>query len=290
MDIMIIGVGPAGIQAAIHASRAKASVTLLGKREDSAMHGAHVENYFGIGGKKDGADILENGLSQALSFGATHIEENITAMERSGDNFIATTENGSAITSKAVILASGISRKKLNIPGEKEFFGKGVSYCAACDCNFYKGKRVAVIGDGSEAAAAAELMTAYASKVFWITKDTKASDMMIRNAKAAGAEIVAGAPAGISGEKKVTGLMFADASTVNVDGVFIELGARSSSDLAMDIGVMPNADGTVNVNERCETSVKGVYACGDVTGRPWQIAKAVGQGSVAGINAADYVR
>jgi thioredoxin reductase (NADPH) len=287
---MIIGTGPAGLQAAIHAARGKATVTLIGKIADSAMYGAHVENYFGIKGKADGSGILDDGLSQALSFGAKHIGENVTSMERSGDTFTATTENDLKITAKAVILAPGVSRKKLNIPGEKEFFGKGVSYCAACDCNFYKGKRVAVIGDESEAAASAELMTAYASKVFWITKDTRASGIMVKKAKDAGVEMINETPAEIMGGEKVTRLRFIDTSMINVDGVFIELGARSSSDLAMDIDVMPNADGTINVNEKCETPVKGVYACGDVTGKPWQIAKAVGQGAVAGINATAYVK
>ncbi|MCL2143381.1 MAG: NAD(P)/FAD-dependent oxidoreductase [Methanomassiliicoccaceae archaeon] len=290
MDVIIIGVGPAGLQAAIHAARGKASTTMIGKTEDSAMHGAHVENYFGIEGRTDGSDILKRGLTQAASFGAEHIRENVTAMERSGDSFIATTENDTRIEAKAVILASGISRKKLNVPGEKEYFGKGVSYCAACDCNFYKGKRVAVIGDDSEAAASAELMTSYASHVFWITKDTKASDIMIRKAKDAGAEIISEEVKEIMGKEKVTKIMFSDSSMINVEGVFIELGARSSSDLAMDIDVMPNTDGTISVNERCETPVKGVYACGDVTGRPWQIAKAVGQGAVAGMNAAAYIK
>jgi thioredoxin reductase (NADPH) len=291
MDMIVIGVGPAGLQAAIHAARGKASVTMLGKRADSAMYGTHVENYFGVGGKADGSEMLNIGMSQAISFGAKHIDENVIAMERSGDSFTATTENGTKITAKAVILAPGVSRKKLNIPGEKEFFGKGVSYCAACDCNFYKGKRVAVIGDESEAAASAELMTSYASHVFWVTKDTKASGVMVKKAKDAGAEIIPETASEIRGKDgKVIKLRFSDTSMVNVDGVFIELGARSSSDLAMDIGVMPNADGTISVNERCETSVKGAYACGDVTGKPWQIAKAVGQGAVAGINAAAYIK
>ena len=289
-DIIIIGAGPAGIQAAIHAARGKAKVMLIGKTTNSAMFGAHVENYFGIRGKTGGSEILENGLHQAAGFGAEHIEENVISMGRSGDAFTAVTENGKEISSKAVILASGISRVKLNVPGEKELFGKGVSYCAACDCNFYKGKRVAVIGDESEAAASAELMTKYASRVYWITKDTKASDMMIANAKKAGAEIIRGKPTEIIGKERVTGITLNDASTLDVDGVFIELGARSSSDLAMDIDVMPNTDGTINVDERCKTSVSGVYACGDVTGRPWQIAKAVGQGSIAGINAVAYVK
>lgn len=290
MDIVVIGVGPAGAQAAIHAARGKASVTMLGKLTNSAMYGTHVENYFGISGRTDGSEILNNGLSQALSFGAKHIDENVTAIERSGNLFIVTTESDSKITARAVILASGISRAKLSVPGEKEFFGKGVSYCASCDCNFYKGKRVAVIGDESEAAASAELMTSYASHVLWVTKDTKVSGVMVKKAKDAGVEIIPKTVNEIIGKDKVTGIRFSDASTVNTDGVFIELGGRSSSDLAMDIGLMPDPDGTIKVNEKCETSVAGAYACGDVAGRPWQIAKAVGQGSVAGINAADYVR
>jgi len=288
--IIIIGAGPAGIQAAIHAARSKVEVTIIGKLENSAMSGTHVENYFAVPGKADGSEMLRTGLEQAVSFGAEHIGENVIAMRRSADSFTVTTENGSEVSAKAVILAPGLSRKKLNIPGEKEFFGKGVSYCAACDCNFYKGKRVAVIGDESEAAASAELMTSYASKVFWVTNDTKASETMIKKAKDAGVEIISKKAAEIIGTDRVTGIRFADTSTINADGVFIELGARSSSDLAMDIDITPNIDGTISVNERCGTSVAGVYACGDVTGRPWQIAKAVGQGAVAGMNAAEYVK
>ena len=290
MDILIIGAGPAGIQAAIHAARAKASVTIIGKRENSALYGAHVENYFGIAGKKSGSELLAAGISQAEAFGTKIIEENVTAMELTGNGFAAETESGIRIDAKAVILAPGISRKKLNIPGEKEFFGKGVSYCASCDCNFYKGKRVAVIGDESEAAAAAELMTGYAEHVFWITNDTKASGVMVKRAKDAGVEMINETAAEIMGREKVERLKFSDTSMVNVSGVFIELGARSPSDLAMDIGIMPNTDGTIPVNERCMTSVPGAFACGDVTGRPWQIAKAAGQGAVAGIYAAAYVK
>ena len=289
-DVLIIGSGPAGLQAAIHAARAKASVTVTGKRTGSAMYGTEVENYFGIPGKADGTEMLDAGISQSASFGAKHIEEHIISLEHSDDMFIAVTETGIEIKAKAVIIASGISRLKLNLPGEKEFFGKGVSYCAACDCNFYKGKRVAVIGNESEAAASAELMTSYASQVFWIADDMKASDAMIKKATDAGVEMIRARPAKIIGSAKVERLGFSDSSMINVDGVFIELGARSSSDLAMDIGIMPNADGTVNINERCETSVKGAYACGDVAGRPWQVAKAAGQGATAGINASKYAK
>ena len=290
MDIVIIGAGPAGIQAAIHASRGNVSVTMIGKRENSAMFGTHVENYFGIGGKADGSEMLNVGISQAVTFGTIHMEENVISVERLNDVFTVRTENGSEIVTKAIILASGVSRMKLNVPGEKEFFGKGVSYCAACDCNFYKGKRVAVVGDESEAAASAELMTGYASHVFWITKDTKTSDVMIKKATDAGVEIIKEKAAEIIGNEKVTKLLLADGSAIDTDGVFIELGGRSSSDLAMDIDILPDADGTIKVDNKCRTSVSGVYACGDITGKPWQIAKAIGEGATAGINAVSYVK
>ncbi|MCL2607831.1 MAG: NAD(P)/FAD-dependent oxidoreductase [Methanomassiliicoccaceae archaeon] len=290
MDIVIIGAGPAGIQAAIHASRGKAAVTMIGKRENSAIFGTHVENYFAIGGKANGSEMLDVGIAQAEAFGTKHLEENVTSIIKSENMFTVITENGSGITAKAIILASGVSRMKLNIPGEKEFFGKGVSYCAECDCNFYKGKRVAVIGDESEAAASAELMTQYASHVFWITKDTRTSDVMIKKAADAGVEIINEKASEIKGKENVKQLVLTDGSAVDVDGVFIELGGRSSSDLAMDVDVLPDADGTVRTDERCRTSVTGVYACGDITGKPWQIAKAVGQGATAGLNAVSYVK
>ena len=290
MDLIIIGAGPAGIQAGIHAARAKVSVVIIGKLNDSAMYGAHVENYFGIPGKTNGSDILRTGLEQARSFGAEYLEENVIGIERSGSGFAVRTENGSSVTSKAMILASGVSRKKLNVPGEKELFGKGVSYCAACDCNFYKGKRVAIIGDGSEAAASAELMTSYASAVYWVSKETEASEHMISKAKSAGAEMIKAKLEKIIGKEKVTSVKLSDGPEISVDGVFIELGARSSSDLAMDVDVIPDTDGTIKADDKCRTSVAGVYACGDVTGKPWQIAKAAGQGAVAGINAAAYIK
>ncbi|MCL2786103.1 MAG: FAD-dependent oxidoreductase [Methanomassiliicoccaceae archaeon] len=290
MSVVIIGAGPAGIQAAIHAARAKVQVTMIGRTADSAMYGAHIENYFGVPGKADGTEILKVGLTQALRSGAVHMDENVTAMERSGDEFAISTESGLTVNAKAVILASGVSRRKLNVPGEKELFGKGVSYCAVCDCNFYKGRRVAIIGDESEAAAAAELMTGYAAAVFWITAAPKASGRMISNAESAGAKIIGESLVEIKGDGKVSGIRLSGGSYLDVDGVFIELGARSSSDLAMDVGIIPDADGTVRTDDGCRTSVDGVFACGDMTGRPWQIAKAVGQGAVAGLNAAAYVR
>ncbi|MFA6709940.1 MAG: FAD-dependent oxidoreductase [Candidatus Methanomethylophilaceae archaeon] len=289
-DVVIIGSGPAGIQAAIHAGRKKASVVIVGKTVNSALYGAHVENYFGIPGKKSGIELLKDGIVQAETFGCKVLDENIISASKEGDLFKLVTENDVSIMAKAVIIATGISRVKLGVPGEKEFFGKGVSYCAACDCNFYKGKTVVVVGDETEAAVSSELMTKYASKVFWVTKDTKASEKIADKASAAGVKVVRATALSIEGTTRVERIRLDNGETIQTDGVFIELGAKSAADLAMDLDILPEIDDTIKVDSNCATVVKGIFACGDVTGKPWQVAKAVGQGAVAGIAAADMVR
>lgn len=289
-DVLIIGSGPAGIQAAIHASRKKVSVVLLGRISDSAMDGTHIENYFGIDGISDGTTMLRIGLEQAKKFGCTILQENVTSAEHTEDTFKIMTENDVEINARSIIIATGISRAKLNVPGEKEFFGKGVSYCASCDCNFYKGKVVVIIGDDTEAAGSADMMTGYASKVYWVFNSLKASQKMIDKARASGVELISGKVASINGDDKVRSIILSDGNEITTDGVFIELGAKSAADLAMDMDLMPEMDDTIKVKSDCSTDVKGIFACGDVTGRPWQVAKAVGQGAIAGSAAAGYVK
>lgn len=288
-DVLIIGTGPAGIQAAIHAARKKVSVLMVGKPSNSAMSGTHIENYFGLSGTSDGNELLRTGLEQARSFGCSVLEENIVSSSREGDVFRLTTENDETVEAKAVIIATGISRKKLGVPGEKELFGKGVSYCASCDCNFYKGRTVVIVGDETEAAVSAELMTRYASKVYWVIGKVSASENVVKKAEDAGVEMVSGKVESINGDVRVTGVTVSG-KEIATDGVFIELGAKSAADLAMDMDVMPEMDDSIKVKDDCSTEVPGVFACGDVTGKPWQVAKAVGQGAVAGISAADYVK
>lgn len=289
-DVAVIGTGPAGLQAAIHAARKKVSVVVLGKVANSAMTGTHVENYFGIPGTKDGDSILADGIGQAKAFGCQFVELNVISAEDVGGSFVITAEDDSTYEVKSVVIATGVSRKSLGVPGEKELFGKGVSYCAICDCNFYRGKVVAIVGDETEAAVSAAMMTRYASKTYWVSADVRASPVAKDKAIAAGAIHLATTVENIKGEGKVTSMVLSDGSEVEVDGVFIELGAKSSADLAMDLGVMPEMDDSIKVDRQCGTEVPGVYACGDVTGKPWQVAKAVGEGCIAGLSAADHAR
>ena len=287
VDVVIIGMGPAGLQAAIHSSRKRAVTVVVGKPTSSAASGTEVDNYFGTG-SVSGDDLIVAGIDQAKSTGAEVITENVISAGRNGEMFTFTLESGRTLTSKAVVIATGVSRTKLGIPGEKELFGKGVSYCAVCDCNFYRGRRAVVVGNDSEAAVSAEMMTGYASETHWVVWEPKAAENLIEKAKAAGVTIHGSKPVRVMGTDKVESLELEDGTVIPTDGVFIELGARSSADLAMDLDVMPEMDDSIKVDGNCATSVPGVFACGDVTGRPWQVAKAVGQGCIAGMSAASY--
>ncbi len=288
-DVVIIGSGPAGVQAAIHASRRKVSVLVAGKAAASAAAGTEMDNYFGTG-RVSGDALIAEGMRQAESTGAVFLGQNVISASRDGDSFRLGLEDGTEVNSRSVIIATGISRKKLGIPGEKELFGKGVSYCAVCDCNFYRGRRAVIVGNESEAAVSAEMMTGYASETSWVAWDVQANPALVAKAEAAGVRMYGSKPKAILGEGKVESLELEDGTLIPTDGVFIELGARSSADLAMDLDVMPEMDDTIKVDCDCATGVPGVYACGDVTGRPWQVAKAVGQGCVAGTNAAAYAK
>lgn len=289
-DVVIIGCGPAGLQASIHAARKKVTVAVIGRTEGSGLNRAEVENYFGIdvmGGK----ELLAKGMEQAKRFGAEIFEQDVMKLEKKDDVFIAITDHDMEFKSKALVLAPGISRKKLNAPGEKELLGRGVSYCASCDCNFFRGRTVAVVGDESTAASSALLLTEYASVVYWISKNLNVATQLMAKVKASKVEIISPASvARITGDEVVKGLELNDGRKLAVDGVFIELGAKGSADLALDLNIIPDPTGTIEVNADMETRERGLFACGDVTGQPWQLARAVGQGCIAGTNAAKLVR
>jgi thioredoxin reductase (NADPH) len=288
-DITIIGLGPAGLQAAIHAARKKVKVVAVGKSENSSLNKADVENYLGIGSMA-GTDILRIGREQATKFGAELYEEDVIKLTKQGDLFVTVTDHDREIRSRAIILAMGVSRAKLGVPGEKDFLGKGVSYCASCDGGFFKGRPVVIIGEESEAAESAVLMTEYASKVYWVHRQLKVSPQMLEKVKKTSVEMMEAKPVKILGEQTVSGLELEGGKKLDVNGVFIALGAKGSMELALEVGILPDPTGKITVDENGRTEMEKVYACGDVTGMPWQLARAVGQGCVAGDNAAKAIR
>ncbi len=290
-DIVILGTGPAGLQAAIHAARRKVAVLLLGKQTKSSLYHAHVENFcciFNIAGE----DMLRVGLEQALRFGSEIWEEDVLKVSQIGDLFEIKTESGRMIRCKSFIIATGAQRNKLGVPGEKALLGRGVSYCVECDANFFRGQDVAVIGGESAAVGGALTLLHDSKSVHLIFEKLDVVDVLreeIQNSATIfheGAKVKA-----ITGENEVEALVLEDGSKIPVSGVFIELGAKGVMELATNLGILLDDDAKyIRTNKKQETNVPGVYAAGDICGPPWQMAKAVGEGCVAGLEAAGYVK
>jgi len=290
-DIAIIGLGPAGIQAGIHAGRRKNKVIIFGKLSESALASAHIENYFGFKEKVDGKELLSAGIDQLKKAGVSILEEDIIKIEPLETGFKLITEKEKEFTALALILAMGVKRKRSFFKEEKNFVGKGVSYCVDCDAWFYKGKKVMVIGDGSSAIWGAKFLTQFAEKVyFYFSKGEIPSEEKEALTKM-GIEILDKKPVEIVGEREVEGVKLADGSILKVDGIFIEEGARGPLELLAPLGIEldPETFNYVKVDKNMKTNVEGIFACGDITGPPLQVAKAVGEGCIAGLNASDYV-
>lgn len=291
-DVVIIGAGPAGIQAAIHASRKKTSVLVLGRIENSALCGAHIENYAFVAGITQGADLLATGLLQAQSFGAEWSPEDVLKMYQEGDLFQLELESGRTILGRSLIFSMGVSKKKLGVPGEKDLAGRGVSYCVDCDANFYRGATVTVTGDRSAAVDGALTLLDYAAKVYLVTEALNVSQELLERLMTSKVEWIKSSVKQIEGDRVVTSLKLADGSTMETEGIFIELGSKGALELATQIGVQLDSESFkyIQVNRKQETNIPGIYAAGDIVGPPYQMAKAVGEGCVAGMEAATYAR
>lgn len=288
-DVTILGTGPAGLQAAIHAARKKVSVLVLGKETKSSLFHAHVENFcclFNVAGE----DMLNVGRQQAVNFGAEMLEEDVLNVSPDDSGFKIVTESGFEIQSKSLIIATGTTRNKLGVTGEKELLGQGVSYCVECDANFYKGEDVAVVGSASAAVSGALTMLDYAASVHLICDAPEVTDALRNQLKESSVIVHENSKVReIAGKGSVEGIILHDGSTISVTGVFIELGAKGIMELATHLGVQLNDElKYIQTNKMMETNVAGVFAAGDICGPPWQMAKAVGEGCVAGIGAAKY--
>ena len=290
-DMVIIGAGPSGLQSAIYAARSKTRVVVLGRVKKSSLAKAHIENYCCLDETQNGLDFLKTGIEQAKKFGAEIFEEDALEIEKKEGQYLVKTESGSELIAKALIIAAGVRKNRLGIKGEKEFLGKGVSFCVECDVNFFKGKKVAVIGNGSAAASGALLLLAYGNQVYLICDELNVDDRLMGQINASGIEVLKGVKAKeIKGKKKVEELFLQNEKSLNVEGVFIELGSKGTIELLGKLGIELDDLGFIKTNKKQETNVVGIYAAGDVCGPPFQVAKSVGEGCVAGLNAAQYVR
>ncbi len=293
MDVAILGSGPAGLQAAIHAVRKKARVLVLGRIQNSSLARAHVENFCCMDALAQGPLILEKGREQARKAGAAFLEQDALSVEKTSQGFLVTPESGDRILARAVVLAMGVSRERLNLPGERELLGRGVSTCADCDGPFFAGQAVAVVGNGSHAADTCLTMGLLASEVHWVHGEVTVSPDLYEKVLATSVTDHPGRRAvEIRGKEGVTGLVLDDGSELAVQGVFVALSAKGLTGIAAPLGVDldPETLRYVKTDKKQATSVPGVFAAGDICGPPWQVAKSVGEGCVAGLSAAAFAR
>ena len=279
-DVTIIGAGPAGISASLYAKRANLNVLVLYYGESNIEKAAKIENYYGFTDGISGVDLYNNGIEQAKKLGVEVKNLEVLGIDYMQDAFNIKTESENFET-KTVILATGNKKVRPNIKGIEEFEGKGISYCAICDAFFYRNKNVAVIGNGKFAVNEATELSNVANKVTILTNglDKIESDFEVNTNKISS----------INGKEKVTDIEFEDGSKIEVDGVFIALGEAGASDFAKTLGILQDGD-NIKTNEKMETNVPGIYACGNATGGLLQVCKAVYEGAEAGLSAVNFIR
>lgn len=283
VDVIVIGYGPAGASAAIYAVRAGLSVLMLGRDEGSLAKSEAIENYYGFVEPIKGSDLVAAGHAQARRLGVSVETAEVTGVTVT-EGFIVATSKGEHAC-RALVIATGLPRKKATVKGITEFEGRGVSYCAICDGFFYRGKTVAVIGSGDYAFHEASDLLPFASRIHLLTNGRPYTGE--RQEKI----VVDERPlALVSGDDdKVRAVEFADGESLPVDGVFVAEGTANALDLANKIGI-ENDGKVILVNADQKTSLNGLFAAGDCTGGLLQVAVAVGEGARAGMSAAAYVK
>lgn len=262
-DIVIIGGGIAGVSAALScANRGKSAAVIANGAETSSLYKAErITNYPGVSAAS-GREISELLLRQLEDSGAELIRGRALSVIPLGDSF-GVAAGSEFCSCSAVILAPGITREKL-YPGEGEFLGRGVSYCATCDGMLYRGRTVAVIGGGSEAAQDADFLESIGCTVL---RMTKALRYEIRGGLKADTVLAGG-------------------EEYKVDGVFVIKDTVSVTKLVPGLAY---ADGAIVTDRQMRTNIPGVFAAGDCTGKPYQLAKAAGEGNVAALSACAYL-
>ena len=298
-DIIILGGGPAGLSAAIYAARSSAKtaiidISMLGGQPSNYLE---LENYPGFS-KIGGYDLMEKFEEHADMFGIQKFPmEEIQSVDLTSEIKTVTTLNGE-FKAKSIIIATGAQSKKLGVEGEKEFVGRGVSYCAVCDGAFYKDKVVAVVGGGNAAVEEAGYLTKFASKVYLIhRRDELRADKIVqeRAFKNEKLEFIYDTVVNkINGDGVVKSATIENVKThevkdLAIDGIFPYIGFEPNADLFAG-QVKQDKNGFIMVDEAMQTSIKGVYAIGDVRVTPLrQVITAAADGAIAAVYAGRYI-
>ena len=281
-DVIIVGSGPAGLSAALYTSRANLRTLVIGKDQGALAKADRIENYFGLAEPISGCELVENTKIQAKNLGADLVTDEIFHISWNQD-FTLEGREGS-YRAKAVLLATGTSRKKADIEGLSRLEGHGVSYCAICDAFFYRGRKVAVLGNEEYAVHELAQLLPVAGSAALLTdgKELKAE-------VPEGVQVITKKIRSVDGEEAVTGVTFADGERLPADGLFVALGSAGAVDLARKVGALTDGR-SIQVDETMATNVPGLFAAGDCTGGLLQISTAVGEGAKAAMSMIKYVR
>lgn len=279
-DSIIIGSGPAGITASLYMVRAGLKVLIISKNQSALDKAEKIENYYGFEKPISGKELNEIGIKQAKNIGAEYLEKEVISikyLESGYEVIVANQGKDEKYTAKTIVLATGTSRNRPNIKGIKEFEGKGISYCAICDAAFFRNKSVGVLGNGDYAVGEIEELLPIVKSVTMLTNGLKPIEYRSNNVDINTKKIKE-----FRGTSKIEEIEFEDNTTKKVDGIFIAQGVATSVDFAKKLGAMIQ-NNYIIVNEKMETTVPNIYACGDCTGGLLQISKAVHEGTVAGL-------
>ena len=303
-EVAIVGSGPAGLTAAIYASRYLLKNIVFGSLIGGEVAlSADIENYPGFKSIK-GFELAKRFQEQVLSLGSRLVNENVKAVEREKEIFKIRTENGRVFTSRGVILAAGSEKQKLNVKGENEYTGKGVSFCTTCDGMFFKDKVVAVLGGGDAAISSAILLSEIAKHVYLIYRRKKenlrAEPMWIQKfeerVKMGKAEFIFETNViEILGDgQKVNGLQLdRNQKILKADGVFIQIGSKPETKVVSSLDVKTDKQGYIVVEAGQKTNIEGLYAAGDITtgsNKFEQIITAAAEGAVAAASISEWLK
>lgn len=279
-DIAIIGAGPAGLSAALNSKVRNKSVIIFGTDSKKITQTKSIRNYLGFG-EISGKDLNDNFKKSLAGYPLERSTKRVKTVYAMGKYFALEIENeDTMVEASAVIIATGIELAR-DLENEEKFFARGVNYCATCDAALYRGKKVVIIGYNDESIEDANFTSEIVGKLTFVNmtkKEVKLNDSI---------EVIEGEiPLGFEGENHADKLIFRSGKEIEADGFFIIKDSSKPERLIPSIKLDGNH---ILVNRDLETSIKGLFAAGDITGKPYQIAKAVGEGQLAGLNAASYL-
>jgi thioredoxin reductase (NADPH) len=298
-DLIVIGAGPAGLSAGIYGARRNLKTLVLeGSVPGGQMGGAPlIENYPGFE-SVSGMELAQKMEAQAKKFGCEIKYKTVMGMEDAGAEKKVLTQDNKTITAKALIIATGAAHRKLGIAGEDKFLGKGISYCATCDAPLFKNKKVAVIG-GSDAALMTALYLLEYTKEVWLihrrdalrAEEAQQKKLLASPVKMLWNSVVTE----VKGDRMLSSVVVQDVNTkekkeMPMDGLFIYVGTVPTTELAQKAGIKLDERGFVITDQFQQTNVPGIFAAGDICGRAFQVADAVGQGCVASISAYFFIK